>query len=50
MKTRLSIDRFEGDKKEVAVLRTEDGMAIKTAIDGGPRRTPAATAWITGPR
>jgi hypothetical protein len=28
LKTRLSIDRFEGDKKQVAVLLTDDGTAI----------------------
>ena len=28
MKTRLSIDRFEGDKKQIAVLLTNDGAQI----------------------
>ena len=28
MKIRLSIDRFEGDKKQIAVLLAEDGTAI----------------------
>jgi hypothetical protein len=28
LKTRLSIDRFEGDKKQIAVLLTDDGDQI----------------------
>ena len=28
MTLRLSIDRFEGDRKQIAVLLTEDGTAI----------------------
>jgi hypothetical protein len=28
MKLQLTIDRFEGDKKEIAVLLAEDGTAI----------------------
>lgn len=28
MTIRLSIDRFEGDKKQIAVLLTDDGTAI----------------------
>lgn len=28
MKTRLSIDRFEGDSQEIAVLLAEDGTSI----------------------
>ena len=28
MTIRLSIDRFEGDKKQIAVLLAEDGTAI----------------------
>jgi hypothetical protein len=28
MKIRLSIDRFEGDRKAIAVLLTEDGRSI----------------------
>ena len=28
MKSRLSIDRFEGDKKQVAVLLTDDGTQV----------------------
>ncbi len=28
MNVRLSIDRFEGDKKEIAVLMTDDGRSI----------------------
>jgi hypothetical protein len=28
VKTRLSIDRFEGDKKDIAVLLTDDGEQV----------------------
>jgi hypothetical protein len=28
VKTRLTIDRFEGEKKEIAVLLTDDGTSI----------------------
>jgi hypothetical protein len=28
LKIRLSIDRFEGDKKQIAVLLTDDGTAL----------------------
>jgi hypothetical protein len=28
MTTRLSVDRFEGDKKQVAVLLTDDGAHV----------------------
>ena len=28
LKSRLSIDRFEGDKKQVAVLLTDDGTQV----------------------
>jgi Protein of unknown function (DUF3006) len=39
-KTRLSIDRFEGDKKQVAVLLTDDGTQVnfpKTLLPKGVR-------------
>ncbi len=47
MTIRLSIDRFEGDKKQIAVLLAEDGTAInfpkallpKGARAGDPRRS-----------
>ena len=28
MKTRVSIDRFEGDRKQIAVLLTDDGQQL----------------------
>jgi hypothetical protein len=37
---RLSIDRFEGDKKQIAVLLAEDGTAIdfpRALLPKGPR-------------
>jgi Protein of unknown function (DUF3006) len=41
VKLRLSIDRFEGDKKSIAVLLTDDGAPIKFPIELLPRGVKA---------
>jgi len=38
---RLSIDRFEGDKKQIAVLLTDDGDQINFPKDLLPKRAKA---------
>ena len=45
MTLRLSIDRFEGDKKEIAVLLADDGTTIdstQTVSDDGTTQTQGA--------
>ena len=41
MKIRLSIDRFEGDRKQIAVLLTDDGEQINWPKKLLPRGTKA---------
>ena len=41
MEIRLSIDRFEGDRKQIAVLLAEDGRAIDFARALLPKRAKA---------
>ena len=57
MTIRLSIDRFEGDKKQIAVLLAEDGTTInfpKACSPRAPRPATSsrsrssATSWLLG--
>jgi hypothetical protein len=45
LKIRLSIDRFEGDQKRIAVLLAEDGTAINFARVLRPRGVKAGDPW-----
>jgi hypothetical protein len=45
---RLSIDRFEGDRKQIAVLLTEDGRPINFPKALLPKGAKAGDAWPSG--
>ncbi len=54
MKMQLSIDRFEGVKKEIAVLMTEDGRSLTVPRDLLPKGAKAgeilAMTWERDPK